>query len=141
MSANLPHLLDTERARPTLRGRRSESTRSYWISASCSCALASSTFDRVRPPVKIGCVTCGTNCQTPVGPLKETRQLAALRAQQTRQADSGIVGCLGDADHGICGDELLLRGADVGTPFEQMQTAILEGRTVAAPAPSTSGRA
>src|SRR2546426_6314803 len=44
--------------------------RSYWISASCCCALASSTLDRMRPAVKMGCVTCGTNCQIPAGPVK-----------------------------------------------------------------------
>ena len=92
---------------------QSESSSRYWISALSRWASASLTFDLRRPAVKIGCVTCGTRAPHAAGSAEKARQLRALPAQESAQADLRKIGGLRDADLGVGGDQILLRRANV----------------------------
>ena len=121
-----PLLLHAALARPLVRDQRVRDFGECGLngllvlnSALSRSASASFTFDLRRPPVKIGCVTCGTKLQALCGPLNKARQLRALPAQKSAEAQLREIGGLGDADIGVGGDQRLFRGANVGTALQQ----------------------
>ena len=67
----------------------------------------------------MGCVTCGTRLQALCGPLNRLDELGALSPEDSAQTQLRKVGGPRHADLGVGGDQILLRRADIGTPFQQ----------------------